>query len=100
MFGIDTPFDLWRLLNLVVGVFCIVWLFGGLAQQHKQWNTKTRDFWYSRLMWAFTQVSLSVDGIVQHIGISFSLPLITAAGLVTMKALAAKGSWGFQDNKK
>lgn len=95
MFELDTVYDYWRLGNLFVGILCVVWLLGGFKRQRESWNTKTRDFWYSRLAWAVAQCTLSVEGILKDAKDSYSLPLITVAGLVTFRALSQKGTWGY-----
>jgi hypothetical protein len=95
MHFIDGWVDLWRLGNLLVGLLCLGWLVGGLIKQHADWNVKTRDFWYSRIMWAVTQCVLSIEGIRQGAGATIGLVLITAAGIVTFKGLNRKGAWGW-----
>lgn len=92
---IDSTYDLWRIGNLIVGLLCVIWLFGGLKRQRAQWNTKTRDLWYSRILWAVIQCVLSLEGLYYDRGFNYSLGLITVAGLVTFKGLNTKGSWGY-----
>lgn len=95
MLGVDGFYDYWRLLNLILGVLSFVWLMGGLHRQYAQWNAKTRDLWYSRLMWAVVTVFLSYEGIKTNAGSTYALSLITAAVLITFKGLAKRGSWGY-----
>lgn len=95
MFGIDTVYDVWRLGNLLIGAFCLVWLVGGLIKQKDYWNVKTRDLWYSRLMYAVLQIVLSAEGIYYGRDSTYSLAFVTAAGLVTAKGLYKKGAWGY-----
>lgn len=95
MFGLDTQYDVWRMINVILGVLCFYWLMGGLYRQKEQWNVKTRDFWYSRLMWAVVGIAISIEGIYFHRTLTYSLPMVTIASLVTFKGLAKKGSWGY-----
>lgn len=93
-------YDYWRLMNLFLGIMCFVWLMGGLKRQHKQWNQKTRDLWYSRVMWAVVCVVVSFEGIRTNAGSTYALSLITAAVLITFKGLAIRGAWGYDPDKK
>jgi hypothetical protein len=96
MFGIDTIYDYWRLLNAVLGVLCMIWLIGGLIKQYEYWNTKTRDLWYSRLMWSGVGIGISIEGIIYDRGMTYTLVFVTAASLITFKGLNIKGSWGYE----
>jgi len=93
--GMNDPYDWWRLANLVGGVFCFIWLMGGLKRQRHQWNPKTRDFWYSRLMWSVVSMSLSVESVYYDREITITLPLVSVAILVTFNGLRRRGSWGY-----
>ena len=93
---VDTVYDWWRVVNLIVGILCIIWLFGGYRRQSKDWNVKTRDLWYSRVLWAVIACVLSVEGIRLDAGFSYDLGLITVAVFVSFKGLNTKGSWGYE----
>lgn len=96
MLGLDTGYDWWRVANFAVNLLCFIWLWGGLKRQRQQWNTKTRDLWYSRMMWAIAGMAISVEGIVQNRTSTLTLVFVTAAGLISFKALNTKGSWGYE----
>lgn len=97
--AIDTWPDWIRVFNTFTGVLCFIWLMGGLIRQHNQWNSKTRDFWYSRLLWAATQIVISIDGINLGAGFSYGLGFITVAGVITFKGLNRRGKWGYDPAK-
>lgn len=96
MLGLDTGYDLWRVGNILLNLLAFIWLCGGLKRQRQQWNTKTRDLWYSRMMWAIAGMAISIEGIAFSRNSTFTLIFVTAASLISFKALNTKGSWGYE----
>lgn len=92
---LSNPYDILRLIDLIVGIACFIWLIGGLIKQRHTWNTKTRDFWYSRMMWALVQCAFCIETLGDGNYMATTLVLVTIAGLVTFKGLNKKGPWGY-----
>lgn len=90
--------DIWRLALLVVCVGCIGLLAVRMKTNGRNWNPKTRDYWFALLMWCIAGVVLAVEGIIRDSIFSIRLVFVTAAALVTLNGLRRKGSWG--DNGK
>lgn len=99
MWVIHSWWDFWRLLNLLVNVLCIVWLIGGYKRQNTEWNSKSLEMWYSRLIWAVTGIALSFEGIQHHRTWSWTLGFVTIAGLSSFSALRRRGEWGYVPEK-
>lgn len=87
-------YDVWRDFNLVFGLSCVYMLLRRFRLSRGDWNEKTRDLWFGLFMWSIASVVLSVDGVHRNLGLSYSLPFITAAILTTHKGLYKRGTWG------
>lgn len=88
--------DIWRSLNLFINVMCIIWLIGGLKRQRKNWNFKTINLWYSRLLWAVTGGVLSFEGLSNDRDWSYTLAFVTIASVFTFYSLLIRGTWGYE----
>ena len=93
-FTLDEWHDWLRLMLAVLSVYCIVVLILRFRRGKNDWNTKTRDHWYSNLMWQFAGLAFFLQGIVLDRSFSVALVLMTAAVLTGGKALHKKGTWG------
>lgn len=89
--------DVVRVVILVVCVTTLVLMSRAFFRQRNKWNEKTRDYWYGRMMWALVGVSSAIEGIARGVPFRYTLILIAAASLATLKGNLRKGPWGGED---
>lgn len=86
-----------NLFRILIGIACamsIILMVAGFARHHHGWNSKTRDYWYGRLMWTVVGVSSAVEGIARGTAFRYTLIFMAAAALATLKGNLQKGTWG------
>lgn len=94
----DDWHDYWR---VTLSLFALVatWLLAlRYRAQHTTWNTKTRDYWYSLVMWCVVGVVVMIQGVMFDYPLGPSLPITTAALAVTLRGLLRHGEWGGRDS--
>jgi len=87
----------WRIAIFCVCVVSFFIMTIGYQRHRHEWNKKTRDYWYGRVMWILTGVVIVVEGFIQHSRDDYSLVFVTAASLATLKGNLQKGTWGNHD---
>lgn len=91
-------FDDWhdwaRLITFFVCSTCLFVLLLRYRQNRKKWNMKTRDYWYSLVMWCLAGCVIAIEGIYRNSDFSPRSVFVIAASCVTLKGLAQKGEWG------
>jgi multisubunit Na+/H+ antiporter MnhG subunit len=89
--------DLVILLRLFLIALCassVLIMLVGFFRFHTDWNEKTRDYWFGRVMWCIAAISSSSEAIVRHSSFRYSIGFFIVAGLVTLKGVLQRGSWG------
>lgn len=86
--------DYVRLVNLVICLVSLWLLFKRYSEHSSEWNTKTKDYWYSLSMWSTAGLAMSLEGVLRDSGPGIRLAFIFAASLATFKAVRTKGTWG------
>lgn len=84
-------------LRGVIAFVCLVSIaimVDSFIKYHDYWNSKTRDYWYARVMWTVGGVAGSIEGIVRGIPMKYSYVIVVAASLTTLKGNLKKGRWG------
>lgn len=97
MTGFDQWHDYWRLLIAISSLYCIFLLVKRFRDNRDTWNEKTRDYWFSLLMWTLAGVVGCAQGIFFNYPFGPSLVFTTAAVVVSLKGLLRKGDWGGSD---
>lgn len=102
LFGlkVDDVIDWWRLVAFALCLIALVILMRRFVQFRDDWNEKTRDQWYSLVMWIVAGGAYAIQGIFFEVPFGPALVIMTAAVLVSLKALLQKGTWGGDDSKK
>lgn len=90
-------YDWWRALLFLICVASLVLLGLRYFGNRECWNEKTKDYWYSMVMWTLAGLTISIEGVVRDSPLGVRLVIVTAASLVSLKALAKKGPWGGSD---
>lgn len=94
MIEVNSFYDYIRLLNLGLCVVCLVIMGVDYYKHNDTYNEKTRDLWYSRVMWALAGIVISFEGIRRDFPFT-TIPLfVFIASIVTLKGLIQSGSWG------
>lgn len=86
--------------RLVLGIICTIEFFiliGKFVMYRKQWNTKTRDYWYALTMWAFATACANFESIIRGLPGRYTIILTIAAATVTLIGLRRRGSWGGEE---
>lgn len=86
--------DLVRVLAFFISVYCVVILLLRWKRDSKDWNVKTRDYWYALFMWSLAGCVFTVQGVALDRPFTPGFVFLTAAVLVTGKGLHRKGEWG------
>lgn len=94
MDGVNDWHDFVRVLAFFISVFCLVKLGIRYQQAGRNWNVKTKDYWFALVMWSLAGCVFTVQGVVLDRPFTPGFVFLTAAILVTGKGLARKGSWG------
>lgn len=93
-FTLDEWHDWLRLVLIGLSIYCIVVLIARYRLGRNDWNTKTKDHWYSSLMWSIAGVSYFAQGILLDRPFTVAFVFMIAAVLTFGKALHRKGPWG------
>lgn len=96
-FTIDDWHDVLRLLLIGLSIFCVAVLLIRRWENSKteeRWNVKTRDHWFSALMWSAAGLVYFIQGILLDRTFTVATVFMTAAVLTSGKALYRKGEWG------
>lgn len=83
-----------RVIVIASCSFSILLMLGGFVRYRKWWETKTRDYWFGRLMWCISGGSACLEAIIRGTPFRYSLIFFLCASVVTLKGLLTKGSWG------
>jgi hypothetical protein len=94
---VDDWYDWWRLVNALICGAGVVLLLLRYHNNHHNYNTKTLDIWYAFVAWTLTGLISSLEGIIRNSELGLRVLCVSVGGLVTLKALLRKGSWGNQD---
>lgn len=94
MYVLDEWHDFLRVVIFFISLYCIITLFRRWRRDHKDWNTKTTDYWYALLMWSLAGCVLSAQGVTLDRPLTPGTVFLAAAIVVTGKGLHQKGDWG------
>ena len=87
-------FDVLRVVNTLLCSLTFLLMLGGMKRHGQEYNKKTRDYWYGRLMWAVTGIVISFEGIRTNATSEFVPVAVLFAVVVTLKGILQKGPWG------
>lgn len=87
----------WRIAIFCVCVLAFVIMAVGFKRHRHQWNKKTRDYWYGRMMWVLAGAAIVIEGFLEDTHDNYSLVFVSAAALATLKGNLQKGNWGNHD---
>lgn len=90
----DGWYDIWRIVVFLVCLICMVVLGNRFRRNSKDWNAKTKDYWWSLMCWSTAGVVVAFQGFVQHVGLTPVLLFVTLAALVSLNGLRRSGAWG------
>ena len=94
-FTLDDWHDFLRLILIGLSIYCVFVLVARYRSSGKnEWNTKTRDHWFSALMWSIAGGVYFTQGIFLDRPFTVAYVFMTAAVLTSGKALARRGQWG------
>lgn len=95
------PLDDWhdslRVLSFLACVYSFLMLIIRSKKRSYIWNVKTKDYWFALLTWTLGGCILTIQGIVLDLPFTPGVVLVTAASLVTGKAVHSRGGWGDTD---
>lgn len=60
----------------------------------KNWNVKTKDYWFALVMWSLSGCAFTIQGIALDRPFTPGFVFLIAAILVTGKGIRRKGDWG------
>jgi hypothetical protein len=86
--------DAWRLGLFVVTLSSLILLTCRVCRHGKNWNPKTKDYWFALVMWSLAGLVVSIEGVIRDSTFGMRLVFVTAAALVTLNGLRRKGAWG------
>jgi hypothetical protein len=92
--------DFWRVGIILVCVGCLWFLAKRYRANSDTWNEKTRDYWFSLVMWSLAGGVLAIQGMVLNFPFGPGLVFVTAAALVSLKGLLKQGEWGGSDKAR
>lgn len=88
-----------RILVVIVCFASLILMTHDFYKYHDDWNQKTRDYWYGRVMWTLVGISGGIEGTLRHTPFRYSLVLLIAAALATLKGNLQRGKWGGDDDE-
>lgn len=92
--NLDDPSD-WVRLVLMLSCLCsAIILLIKYKHKSKSWNSKTKDYWYSLLMWSIAGISFGIEGIYKDRPPGPTLVFVFAAAVVTAIGVKKPGNWG------
>lgn len=94
MWIFDDWLDLIRVAAFVVGIYCTVLLLIRFKRHGKTYNSKTKDIWFSMVMFSIAGVVAMVQGLVLDRPFTPAFVCIVAAIFAGGKAVRQKGPWG------
>lgn len=86
--------DSWRVLVAVSCTWALWILHTRFIKHGESWNPKTRDYWFSLVMWCLAGLVLSIQNVFLNAPLGPSLVFSTMAAMVTIRGLCRKGEWG------
>lgn len=86
--------DYFRILLILVAVFCFIMLLVRVKAGRMKWNEKTKDYWYAMTAWVISGGVILVQGILFDLDFNPGTVAVAAAILVTGRGLNRKGEWG------
>lgn len=88
-----------RLFCFFVSAYSFVFLLVRYrAGGGREWNVKTKDYWFALVMWSLSGCVFTIQGIVLNRPLTPGFVFLIAAILVTGKGLSRKGDWGARAN--
>lgn len=94
MGSINDWHDILRTLAFFVSIYCVIVLAIHYKRDGRNWNVKTKDYWFALMMWSLAGCVFAGQGVVLDRPFTPGFVFLTAAVLVTGKGLARKGPWG------
>lgn len=92
---LDEWHDYVRAFAFFVSLYCLVFLVLRYFQTDgKNWNVKTKDYWFALVMWTLSGCVFTIQGITLDRPFTPGFVFLTAAILVTGKGIRRKGEWG------
>ena len=92
--NLDDWHDFIRILIVLSGLLCLIGLCYKFNEKHTEWTEKTKDYWFSGVMWALVSISFGSEGIIRDRPLGPTLILVFFATASTFKGLLKKGTWG------
>jgi hypothetical protein len=86
--------DSFRLVIIVCGLLSLGGLIHKYIVKSKTWNEKTKDYWFSFVMWSAAAISFGFEGIARDRPLGPTVIFMFFATIVTLKGLLKKGHWG------
>lgn len=86
-------------LLLFICLLCILTLANRWRKNREQWNPKTRDYWYSFLMWSVAGAAMAIESIARDSPLRLRLGFSLAASVVTFIGLRRRGAWGTDNDR-
>lgn len=94
MYAINDWHDAVRAIAFFVSLYCLVKLIVRYKQNESSWNVKTKDYWFAMVMWSLAGCVFAAQGIALDRPFTPGFVFMSAAILVSGKAMFRKGSWG------
>ena len=91
---IDDLLDVFRAILFFISAYSVLVLIARYRKEKNDWNQKTVDIWYGFLMWSLSGCVFTIQAIALDRPLTPATVFITAAILVTGKAVHQKGVWG------
>lgn len=92
--------DFWRVGIILVCAGCLWFLLQRYRHNSSTWNEKTRDYWFSLVMWSLAGAVLAIQGMILNFPFGPGLVFVTMAALVSLKGLLKRGEWGGSDKAR
>jgi hypothetical protein len=90
----DDWLDVFRIFLFFVSTYSVLLLAIRYRNGGNEWNIKTKDYWFSALMWSLSGCVFTMQGIALDRPLTPATVFMTAAILTTGKAVHRKGDWG------
>lgn len=81
---------IWR-VGLVAGnVLCVLLLLVRFFQHRKEWDTVTRDYWWTLVLWSVAAIAIGTQGLIEHRKLTIGLVFVSIAAAATPLGLKRK----------
>ena len=91
-------YDWWRVGNIALLTWALVLLLRRFAQHRREWNVKTRDYWFALCTWCVVGIFFAMESIAFDYPMGSRVILSFLAAVITLKGVCSHTAWGANED--